>query len=61
MSVDDLVWFSENPIHLANSELNGNLGRFIRNTYNLWKLDLGGKHPDDFSYEIMEELHKKLQ
>lgn len=61
LTLGDLEWFSEVGVSESCREINGNLGRFIRNTYNLWRLDLGGKHPDDFSYEIMEELHKKLQ
>ena len=39
------------------------LGQWIRNSYRLWCENyphLNGKHPDDFSFEIIEELHKRL-
>lgn len=61
LDYETLVWFSElqNPAQ-ACSELNGNLGRYIRNKYKLWAEDLGGKHPDDFSFEIIQELWEYL-
>lgn len=60
LTLGDLEWFSEVGVSESCKEINGNLGRFVRNTYSLWDKDLNGKHPDDFSAEILEELYKRL-
>lgn len=39
-------------------------GMYIRNTYKLWHPDypyLDGAHPDDFSFEIIKEVWKRLR
>ena len=34
------------------------VGRYLRNELDLWKKDLNGTHPDDFSMEILKTINK---
>lgn len=39
-------------------------GTWIRNTYGLWDVKnphLNGKHPDDYSFDVIVDLWEKLQ
>ena len=39
-------------------------GTWIRNTYGLWmegNPHLNGEHPDDFSFNVIMQLHKEIQ
>ncbi len=36
-----------------------NIGRKIRNGLDLWKTDLKGVHPDEYSMKIIEAIWKK--
>jgi hypothetical protein len=36
-----------------------NVGRKIRNGLSLWKTDLKGVHPDEYSMKIMEEIWRR--
>ena len=36
-----------------------NIGRKVRNGLNLWKTDLKGVHPDEYSMKIIEEIWKR--
>lgn len=58
---NDIRTFIDQP----SDELIGyhhSLGRDIRNNYGLWghaTLSANFKHPDDFSMEIIQELHRR--
>lgn len=36
-----------------------NVGRKVRNGLSLWKIDLKGVHPDEYSMKIIEEIWKR--
>lgn len=60
---DDLAFIRKTPKDDLNT-LHMTLGMLIRNLFGLWipnNPHVGKKHPDDYSFEIIEKIWEELQ